>query len=816
MGAFGQDLRFGARRLAKSPGFALIAIVSLALGIGVNTAIFSLVNAVVLRPLPVARADEVVSVAVRGQQDAMLAFSYPNYRDFRDRNQVLSGLAVERFVTLSLSHRGENERLWGYLVSGNYFDVLGVRAGLGRTFAPEEDRTPLAHPVAVVSHACWLRRFGGDAGLVGREIQLNGHAFTVIGVAPEGFRGTEIIYTPEIWIPTMMLAWVEPGADWLERRRTQNLFAIGRLKPGVGIEQAESSLNLLGAQLAREFPDENEGQSIRLFRPGLILPDLQGAVAGFSWALLGAVALVLVIACTNLASLLLVRATERRREVAVRLALGASRWRLIRQLLTENLLLALAGGAAGVLVAAWILRAAAAVKPPVDFPLTIDLVLDGRVLAFALAASLATSVVFGLAPALQASRPDLVGGLKDASSQAGRARSRLRSGLVVAQLALSLVFLIAAGLVLRTLGKAQSLDPGFDPAGRLMMSVDLGLQGYDAARGQQFYRDAVAGIGALPGVRSAAVTNFVPLSLNYTANEIHAEGRPAARGANVPSAMTGSAGAGYFATMGVGLVAGREFEEHDGTDAEPVAIANLEFVRRIFPEAASPQAALGRRFSFSGADGPWVRLVGIVRDGKYFYIGEQPRPFVCTPMAQGGGLNASLIVRVAGEPAAMIPAVRARLEALDPSLPIYDVKTLGQHLGLALFPARVAAAVLGGFGLLALTLAAVGIYGVTSYSVAQRTREIGIRMALGALRGDVSRLVLAQGLLLAASGLGLGLLLALAATRWLRGLLFAVSPTDPLTFALVPLVLGAVALAACWLPARRASRVDPAVALRAE
>ncbi|HEY0365260.1 MAG TPA: ABC transporter permease, partial [Pyrinomonadaceae bacterium] len=483
-----KDLRYAIRGLVRRPGFVAIAVITLALGIGANTAIFSLVNTVLLRSLPVDRPNEIVSVAVRGKDDSMSAFSYPNYKDFRDRNEVLSGLLVYRFVPLSLSRGGVNERIWGYEVSGNYFDVLGVKAIQGRTFLPEEDKTKLSHPVIVVGYDCWQRRFAGDPNLVGKDVLINNHQFRVIGIAPEGFKGTEFVYSPEIWVTASMMEWAEPGATWIDERKVKNFFAIGRLKSGVDSRQAEASLNLLGQQLAKEYPDTNEGQSIRIDPPGFILPDLRGAVVSFTWVLMAAVGLVLLVTCTNLAGLMLARATDRRKEIAIRLAMGANRRRLIRQLLTESVLLASAGGIAGVLLAVWIVKVLLAFKPPIDFPLALDISVDWRVLLFSLAVSLAAGVVFGFAPALQATRPNLVGVLKDTAAQGGAVKTRLRSVLVVAQISISLVVLIAAGLVVRTLQQLQTMNPGFDTQNALTMSFDLGLQGYDEARGQQFYR----------------------------------------------------------------------------------------------------------------------------------------------------------------------------------------------------------------------------------------------------------------------------------------------------------------------------------------
>src|SRR5215207_2870786 len=596
-----KDIRYAIRGLVKRPGFVAIAVITLALGIGANSAIFSLVNTVLLRSLPVDRPGEIVSVAVRGKNDSMSAFSYPNYKDFRDRNEVLSGLLVYRFVPLSLSRGGVNERIWGYEVSGNYFDVLNVKAIQGRTFLPEEDKTKLSHPVVVISYDSWQRRFGGDPTLVGRDVLINNHQFRVIGIAPEGFKGTEFVYSPEIWLPAAMIEWAEPGTGWLNDRDSRNFFGVGRLKTGIDSRQAEASLNLLSQQPAKEYPDANEGQSIKVVPPGFIIPDLRGAVVSFTWIMMAAVGLVLLVTCTNLAGLMLARATDRRREIAIRLAMGANRLRLIRQLLTESILLSVVGGIAGLLLALWILKVLLALKPPIDFPLALDVGLDWRVLLFSLAVSVIAGAFFGLAPALQATRPVLVRALKDTAAQGGAVKTKLRSVLVIAQISISLVVLIAAGLVVRTLQQLQTMNPGFDTQNALTMSFDLGLQGYDEARGQQFYRQLNERVQSLPGVESAAVTSYIPLSLNYNSRNVFVEGKPAERGENVPLAMNASAGPGYFKTMATPILQGREFTEQDQEKSEQVAVVNEAFVRRLLPELQTTADAIGKRFSFAGA-----------------------------------------------------------------------------------------------------------------------------------------------------------------------------------------------------------------------
>ena len=811
-----KDIRYAVRGLIKRPGFVAIAVITLALGIGANTAIFSLVNTVLLRSLPVDRPGEIVSVAVRGKGDSMSAFSYPNYKDFRDRNEALSGLLLYRFAPLSLSRGGVNERIWGYEVSGNYFDVLNVKAIQGRTFLPEEDKTKLSHPVIVVSYDCWQRRFGGDAGLVGKDVLINNHQFKVIGIAPEGFKGTEFVYSPDMWLTVSMMEWPEPGADYIDNRNVKNFFAIGRLKSGLNARQAEASLNLLSQQLAKEYPDSNEGQTIKVDPPGFILPDLRGAVVSFTWVMMAAVGLVLLVTCTNLAGLMLARATDRRKEIAIRLAMGANRLRLIRQLLTESILLSFIGGAAGLFLALWILKLLLALKPPIDFPLALDVGVDWRVLLFSLLVSITAGAVFGLAPALQSTRPSLVRALKDTAAQGGAMKTRLRSVLVVAQISISLMVLIAAGLVVRTLQQLQTMNPGFDTQNGLTMSFDLGLQGYDDARGKQFYRQLIERVQSLPGVESAAVANYIPLSLNYNSGNVFVEGKPAERGENVPTVMVSSAGSGYFRTMGTPILQGREFTDQDNEKTENVAVVNEYFVQRLMPELQNTSEAIGKRFSFRSANGPFIRIVGVAKAGKYFNIAEDPRPFAWTSMIQDYSSGGILVVRAKGNPEGLIAPVRGQVQSLDPNLPLFDVKTFTEHMRFALFPAKVAATVLGVFGLVALMLAAIGVYGITSYAVAQRTHEIGIRLALGAQLNDVLRLVLGHGLKLTIIGAALGLFGAFLATRAITSVLYGVSATDPVTFGFVSFLLIGVALVACYVPARRATKVEPLTALRNE
>ncbi|HZM87434.1 MAG TPA: ABC transporter permease [Blastocatellia bacterium] len=813
MGNLLQDLRYGARMLVKRPGLTAIAVVTLALGIGANTAIFSLVNTALLRPLPVDKPEQLVSLntaSVTGE--AFPTLSYPNYRDFRDRNDVLEGLLCYRFSPVSLSNNGVNERLWTYLASGNYFDLLGVKPAAGRFFTQEDDKAPGAHPVTVITYSCWQKRFGGSPDAVGKTVIINGRSFSVIGVAQPGFNGSEISYVPEMWFPMMMLSQIEPGDDYLESRDSANFFVQGRLKPGVTYSQAEGALKSIAAQLASEYPNENENKTIELSPPGLFGAFMRGPVLGFAGVLMAIVGLVLLLACTNLANLLLARATERRKEIAIRLAIGASRSRLIRQLLTESVLLAMMGGAIGFALAYWLVGAMTGLKPPIDIPLSTDLHIDYRVLLFTAAVSLVTGLIFGLLPALQATRPDLVPALKDETSIGGYRRSWLRNGLVVFQVSLSLLLLICAGLVLRGLQRAQLLNPGFVPHHAIEMSFDLSLQGYDGPRSKEFKRNLLERVRSVPGVEYAGLSNFVPLSMNINNNSIFAEGAPQERGANIPSAMTSRASPGLVAALGVDLLEGRDFTEWENENRQREAVINETFARRFWPG----QSAIGKRFSFDGAAGPWIDVVGVMRDGKYFSLGEDPTPFVYVSLRPESGSFLTMIVRTASEPQSVIGALRSEFQQLDANLPVYSVRTLTEHMALPLFPARVAAMLLGSFGLLALMLAAIGIFGVMSYAVSQRTREIGIRMALGASAGAILQLVVGQGLKLIVIGMGIGLAAAFAGTRLMSALLYGVSATDSITFAGIGLLLILVALLACYLPARRATKVDPMVALRYE
>ena len=807
-----QDLRYGARMLRKHKGFSAVAVLTLALGIGANTAIFSLLNTALFRPLPIAQPEQVVSLSNNEGALRFSGFSYPNYRDLRDRNNVFSDLLAYRFAPLSLSHDGINERVWGYIVSGNYFDVLGVKPLLGRTITLDDDRNRGAHPVVVLSHQCWQQRFGGNPSVIGKNIIVNGGSYTVIGVAPQGFYGTEVVAAPELWFPIMMQAQLEAGDDGLDKRGVENIFLQGRLKPGVSIAQAQSAVDAIAQQLAREYPDNNEKKTIKLAAPGWMGGMLRAPLLGFVGLLMVVVALVLLLACTNLANLLLARAAERRKEIAVRLALGVSRFQLVRQLLTESVLLACVAGVLGVALAWWLISLAVRFKPPIDVPLQVDLHLDYRVLIFAGVISLITGVLFGLLPAWQATKTDLLTALKDDAAAGVQGRSWLKNSLIVFQVALSLVLLVGGGLMVRALQKVETVQLGFNPGNAIEMSFDLRLQGYEQGQIRESQKRLLERVRALPGVQEAGMADLVPVDLHMSMEAVFIEGQLPERNARAPRTYSNRVTPGYFGAMGTRLLQGREFAVQDNENAPRVVIVNETFARRFWPG----QDPLGKQFRLRGVELQPVQIIGVAQDGKYANLGEEAKPFVYRPLWQSFVGSSTLVVRSTSEQQNIMAAVRSELQQLDPNLPIASAKTMTEHLSFPLLPARLAASLLGSFGLLGLALAAIGLYGVMSYSVSKRIREIGIRMALGARGPDVLRLIVSQGMKLVLIGVALGLIGALALTRVMKTLLMGVSATDPLTFVGTALLLTFVALLACYLPARRATKVDPMIALRHE
>jgi len=812
-----KDARYGLRMLIRSPGFTIVALLSLALGIGANTAIFSLISAFLLAPLPVEQPSQLVSIFTTDVKNpGTLPTSHLNYIDYRDKNEAFTDVIAYTFAQVSYSSPGgESKNLFAQVVSGNYFDVLGVKALHGRTFLPDEDRTPGTHPVVVLSHAAWLRDFGGDPAIVGKTLSLNRRDFNVVGVAQSGFTGTDIGGGPDLWVPMMMHAIIQPGFDWYDTRRGLFLAMIGRLKPGVGTAQAQASMTALGSQLEQEYKKDNEGRSVRLV-PLLTArrdPGGDGEVGKVFYALMGVAGIVLLIACANVTNLLLARATKRKREIAIRLAMGAGRARLIKQLMTESLLLSLAGGAIGFFVALWLKEVLRSLVPFGGGPNQQSDGIDLRVLIFALVVSIVSGLLFGLAPALQASRPDLVPTLKgDITMPVGsrRFRPNLRKALVVVQVGLSLCALITAGLFVRSLQKAENVNPGFNPENVVLMAFNLGREGYTEAQGRNFHRLVVERISAVPGVVHATIARDRPFGGGFQ-RSVFIEGQEPPPGGRGVLVQTNNIGTGFFQTLGIPLLSGRDFTENDNQQAPRVMIINEAMAKRFWPD----QNPVGKRLKLFG-DQDFREVVGLVADTKYNSLTEPKRAFMYIPLQQEYVPQINLHVRAASDATGLIAALRNEVQQIDASLPAQNVQTLNERIENSLGGERSQATLHASGGILALILAAIGLYGVMSYSVAQRTREIGIRMALGARRGNVMGLVLKQGVTLVAAGVVLGLGAAFWITRYVASLLFGISAVDPITFAGTSVLLLVVALVASYVPARRATRVDPIIALRYE
>jgi putative ABC transport system permease protein len=819
------DLRYAFRQLTKNPGFTAVAVLTLALGIGANTAIFSLVDAILLRPLSgVEEPERLVAVYTSDYSSTRYGTSsYPDYVDYRDRNEVFSGLAAYFDTSINLSAGSAAERTQGAVVSGNYFLVLGVKTTLGRPLLPEDDKHLGAHPVAVVSYEAWQRRFGADPGLVGKTVLLNNHTFTLVGVIAEGFRGTSLRSVPEVWVPMSTLSQLEPSMppQILHLRGARWLSVVGHLKPDVKIEQAQAGTDTIAAQLAQAFPETNRGTLQQPDRPrpmslipanvALVGPAVRDSAQRVSQLLAVAVGFVLLIACANVANLLLVRAHRRQKEIAVRFALGAKRSRIVRQMLTESLLLFLVGGGLGLLLGVWLsdlLLSTNLFAALVGLRLSLDI----RVLGFTLLISVLTGLVFGLVPALQASRSDLIPALKAFELTSGSLLRRygVRNLLVVFQVALSLVLLIGAGLFLRSLQKAYATDLGFSADKALLVSVDLERQGYDEARARAFYEQIRERVATLPGVRAASLADCIPVDPRGSRTNVTIEGYTPWTGEDMELNFN-VVDHHFLEAMGISLLRGRNFTEQDGTSPARVIMVNEALARKYWPG----QDPVGRRVRLGRAEESSLEIVGVVKTGKYRNLREEPMPYIYFPFGQNR-LRRTLLVRTVGHPEALLAAVRAEVQHLDKNLPLFDIKTLDEHLGRALAQERTNAQLVGLFSLLALLLAAVGVYGVMTYAVTQRTHEIGVRMALGAHSHDVMRLVVGYGMRLSILGLVIGLVGALSLTRFISSLLYQVKASDPATFIAVALLLGAVALLACWLPARRAARVDPVVALRCE
>ena len=826
-GTLTQDFRSGFRLLKKSPGFTLIAVLSLALGIGANTAIFTIINAVFLHPLPVDNPEQLVEVFTRDTKtiDSNPLFqltptSLPNYEDYRDQNTVFTGLAAVTFpIPLNWGGQSEPQQLFGSLVSPNFFDVLGVKAYRGRTFSPDEGKKIGADPLAVLSYSLWTRRFGADPGVIGHTITLNATAYTIIGVAPPNFKGIVSLGRPDVlWIPLSMRDYVLTGQlkDLENHRRMRWISIVGRLKPQVSLDQARAAMKTIASALEKEYPRDNPGRTSEVF------PLNQSALGinqrrQFSLAggvLMGVVGLVLLIACVNLANLLLAQAAKREKELSLRAALGAGRWRLVRQLLTESTLLSLLGGVTGLLIAFWGRKLLWSFRPPFLPDGSMDLSFDSRVLFFTLVISLFTGFVFGVIPAVKASNTDINEVLKASGrGTIGWAHNRMRSVLVVSEIALAVVALIGAGLFLHSMQRAQQISIGFEAKDLFEYNFDLGALRYDEGHGQQFFREALDRVKSVPGVADATLSSNGILGGGNggIAGTIFREGEqtdPHNRGTLV---TFDDVTPGYFSALHIPFLSGRDFTDFDRENTAPVVVINKAMADTVWPG----QNPLGKHF-FIVVDPRKYEVVGVVGTTIIGAVGEDPQPVAYVPMRQNYSPQASLLIRTTGNPEAVMSAVRAQVNQIDRNLALTNGQTVGQLLAQGLWAARMGAALLGLFGLLSLILASIGIYGVLSYSVTQRTSEIGIRVAMGAQPKQVLSLVIRQGMALSAAGIVLGIVVALPVTRFASTLLYGVNTYDPVTYIAISFLLMGVALLACFVPAHRATRIDPLVALRFE
>jgi predicted permease len=808
-----EDLRYAVRLLLKNPVFTGVVVLTLALGIGLNTAVFSVIDGLLLRPLPGTRAPDQLVQMYRTYRGGVKygSSSIPHFQDIRDRSgDTFSGVSLWSFETMNLAAGGRNERVLGVMASANHFSVLGVNAALGRTFVAAEDTGRGAHPVAVLSWSTWKGAFGGDPGIVGRSIVLNGRSYSIIGVAPQEFRGALPLVIPALWVPLTQLEQIRPGStDYFTSRGNNSFNVIARLKPGVTIALANEHMKALVAGLRAEHPKDYEDSGINLVLQSEagIHPEFKSAQVALSSVVMAVVGMLLLIACVNVANLFLARARDRAREMAIRLSLGARRSRLVRQLITESLLFAGVSGLVGIGLAWWVIGIANRITLPMEVDFSANLHLSPLVVGFAFGISLITGLLFGLAPALQATNPSLIPALKG-EAPAGQSRSRASKGLVVAQMALSIVLLVSAGLFLRDLLNVTSVDKGFNGENVLIADLAPGLQGYNRARSEDLYRRLDESLTSLPNVKAVGYTANVPLGLSENDSFVEIAGYTPSKNENM-SLQTAAVTPGYFEAMGIPLKQGRDFTERDDSASARVMIVNEQMAKKYWP-GTSP---IGRTVKYGGKD---HTVVGVVPTGKYQRLGEPPTPFYYVAQSQHWNEGMSMVIRTSGDPGDVVPALRSAVAAFDETLPVSGIRTMSKHLGIALMPARLAGAALGVFGLLGLVLASVGMYGVMSYTVSQRRREIGIRMAVGAATGDVVGLIMKQGLALVIVGAVIGMGGALGASRLLRGILYGASVVDPATFIGVPLLLTAVAALASWLPARRASGVDPLEALRRE
>ncbi|HTS30246.1 MAG TPA: ABC transporter permease [Bryobacteraceae bacterium] len=806
-----EDLRYGYRSLAKSWTFAAVAVLSLGLGIGANATIFTLVNAVLLRPLPVEDPSTLAAVSTTDAHNpGLLQCSYPNYRDFRDQNNVFSSLLLYTTVTINLTGHGDPQLLMAQLVSGNYFSTLGVKPMIGRDFRAEEDATPGAYAVAIISYGLWNRQFARDPEITSRTISLNGRPFNIAGVAPPDFQGLNGMLAADVWVPVMMYQQVYPTPAWVLQRRALLFTVAGRLKPGVSLSQAEAGMSAIAKQLELQYPIDNQGRGVRLtsIAQAALAAKTRTLVTNTGGVLLVVSGLVLLIACANVANLLVAKAAGRSREITVRLALGASRWRLIRQLLTESSILALAGGSAGLLFARWARDLVWSLRPPMFAHAGLHLALDARVLTYSLAISLLTGILFGLTPAFGATRSNLATDLKERSGQAVRKPGSWdsRSVLVVLQVAFSLITLLGAGLFVRSVQNATQIDPGFDATHLGIVVFNVGDQSYSEARGREYQRRALELASSMPGVSSAALSKDVPFHVTG-ARTVLLDGQASGAGRYI---LTTAVGPGYFRTLGIPLVRGRDLTAVDNSDRPHVAIVNEAAAARFWPG----EDALGKRLNFLGDRTP-AEVVGIARNANYQAIGEEPQPFIYLSLLQYYVPTAVLHIRTSGDPEVVALSVRHGMQALDRNL-LLQSESVSFTIRESLWAQRLCAGLLTVFGGLALLLSTIGVYGLISFSISQRVREIGVRMALGATPGEVQLLIVGEGVRLVAVGVLLGLVIAIAASHAVQSMLFVISAHDAATFVLVPSILTLVAILACWIPAWRATGIAPSVALRDE
>lgn len=811
-----QDVKYGLRVLAKTPGFTAIIIISIALGIAANTTVFSIVNGLFLGSLPVRNPDRLVTFSSG-------SYSFPDFVDYRQQTtQVFEGLCAHfPFIPASLGKASEPERVWGELVSGDCFSIMGINPALGRGILPAEDEVVDRDAVVVLSYGLWQRRFGADQGILGRTVALNGQRYTVVGVTPPGFHGTFRGLLPEFWAPLAMVDQLMPDIASMAPRKerdSQWLLLDARLKPGVSRAQAVAAVNVVKDRIDNTYrkDEKHHRQPVTLESSGGLVADAGQAALGLTAIMMVVVGFVLLVACANVANLLLARATARQKEIAIRSAMGAGRRTLIRQLLTESLLLAVAGALGGLLLAAVAAGALSRFQLPLPIPIVFDFRVDLRVLAFTAGLSMLTALLFGLAPALRATRLDIVAALKSESTIFGRFRRfSLRNVLVVVQVALSLVLLVGAGLFLRSLQKASSIPLGMQPENVLLMAFDPKLQHYGREKTQQLLAQLRERVTALAGVRSVSFLDSVPLSIGGTNDGFHLPGGKGGAEQSV-NADVYNVGSGFFQTMGIPLVRGRDFNLK--TDDEHVAIVNETFARRLFPG----QDPLGRQMT-SGLppEKATFTVIGVARDSKSRTLGEAPAPCAylfleARPETVMSFYGISILAKTSVNPRSIVRLVRAQIAALDPDMAVFNTETMQEHVDKSLWVPRVCATLLGVFGAVGLTLAAIGLYGVMSFAVRRRTREIGIRMALGAPPASVLRMVLTQGLGLTAVGLVIGLGIALALAHFTGSLLYGISGTDRVTFVAVCALLLATAFVSSVLPARRAARVAPTTALRYE